>query len=290
VDFNMKIVTRERFMNKMIAILGVAALVLVSVGTLWAQQLVMPGDVSMGHAHLRVSDIAANKHFWVGVGGTPFTLGSGDTAIEGVTFGSVRILLSKGDNIGLAVGSAVNHIGFYVPNVKAAIAKWKDMGFKTENGRNDQQGWVWTPGDLIRFEILEMPGQTVPVAFHHVHLFVAANAAGGIPEAQAWYAKMFAATPGKRAAFDIDNITGGELTFSKSDMPTVPSAGRAVDHIGFWVKNLEAYCRKLEANGIKLEMPYTRRPDLGFSQAFITDPWGTRIELNEPLTQTSQAR
>ena len=277
-------------MNKRITIFSVAALVLVSVGTSWAQQLVMSSDVSMGHVHLLVSDIAANKQFWVAMGGMPLTLGSGDTAVEGVTFGGVRILLRKGDNIGLAVGSTVNHIGFYVPNVKAAIAKWKDMGLKTEAGRNDQQGFVSTPGDLIRVEILEMPGQTVPVAFHHVHMFVSANAAGGIPEAQAWYAKMFAAMPGKRAAFDIDNVAGAELTFSKSDMPTVPSAGRAVDHIGFWVKNLEAYCRKLEANGVKLDMPYTKRPELGLYLAFITDPWGTRIELNEPLTQTSLAR
>lgn len=277
-------------MNRLITIFGVAALLLVSVGTSWGQPLVMASDLSMGHVHLMVSDIAANKQFWVAMGGTPLTLGSGDTAVEGVTFGGVRILLRKGDNIGMAVGSTVNHIGFYVPNIKEAIARWKSMGLKIEAGRNDQQSFVLTPGDLIRVEILEMPGQTVPVAFHHVHMFVSANAAGGVPEAQAWYARMFAAMPGKRAAFDIDNVAGGELTFSKSDTPTVPSAGRAVDHIAFWVKNLEAYCKKLEANGVKLDVPYTRRPDLGLSLVFITDPWGTRIELNEPLTQTSQVR
>jgi catechol 2,3-dioxygenase-like lactoylglutathione lyase family enzyme len=240
-----------------------------------------PGDAVMGHVHLLVSDIDANKKFWMAMGGTPVTLGSGATAIEGVVFGNVRVLLRKADNIGPAAGSGINHIGFYVPNVKAAMAKWKALGLKTEAGRNDQQGFVWTPGDLIRVEILEMPGQTSPVVFHHVHLY--ANSAAAIPEMQAWYKKVFAAVPGKRGAQDNVIVPGGELTFAASEVPVVPTMGRAVDHIGFNVKNLEAFCKKLEAKGIKLDTPYTKRPDLGLSLAFITDPWGTRIELNEPL-------
>jgi catechol 2,3-dioxygenase-like lactoylglutathione lyase family enzyme len=281
-------------MKNLVAILGLAVLALLPLGHASAQAkpgaMVAPGDAVMGHVHLLVSDIDANKKFWVEMGGTPLTLGSGATAIEGVTFGSVRILLRKGDNIGPAVGSTINHIGFYVPNVKAAMAKWKDMGLKTEAGRNDQQGYVWTPSDLIRVEILEMPGQTAPIVFHHVHMYVTANAAGGEPEVQAWYAKMFGATTGKRGAFDTDNVPGAEITLTKSDTPTVPSAGRAVDHIGFNVKNLEAYCKKLEASGMKLDTAYMKRPDVGLAVAFITDPWGTRIELNEPLTQTSELR
>jgi catechol 2,3-dioxygenase-like lactoylglutathione lyase family enzyme len=279
----MKIAMRISSMNKLIASLSVTALIFASVGPLRAQQFVLPSEISMGRIHLLVSDIAANKQFWVAMGGTPSTLGSGNKAIEGVTFGSVHILLHHAEKIGPAAESTVNHIGFYVPDVKAAVARWKDMGLKIENGRNEQQSWIWSPDNLIRVEVLEMPGQTLPVAFHHVHMFVAANAAGGVAEAQAWYAKLFAGRPGKRAAFDIDTVTGAELTFSKSDKPTMPSAGSAVDHIGFWVKNLEAYCRKLKANGVQLEMPYTKQPDLGFWVAFITDPWGTRIELYEPL-------
>jgi hypothetical protein len=34
---------------------------------------------------------------------------------------------------------------------------------------------------------------------------------------------------------------------------------------------------------VKFDMPFTKRPDLGISLAFITDPWGTYIELNEGL-------
>jgi predicted enzyme related to lactoylglutathione lyase len=53
-----------------------------------------------------------------------------------------------------------------------------------------------------------------------------------------------------------------------------------LDHIGFDVKDLQAFIKTLEANGIKLDRPYTKT-DNGGALAFITDPWGTYIELNE---------
>jgi predicted enzyme related to lactoylglutathione lyase len=49
------------------------------------------------------------------------------------------------------------------------------------------------------------------------------------------------------------------------------------------VKGLEAFVKKLEAQGIKFDRPYTPVPALGISIAFITDPWGTYIELTEGL-------
>ncbi|MGH9680123.1 MAG: VOC family protein, partial [Candidatus Acidiferrales bacterium] len=68
-----------------------------------------------------------------------------------------------------------------------------------------------------------------------------------------------------------------------SDTPTVGTQGRMLDHIGFEIVNLEEFCKKAEANGVKFDTPFTKRPDLGISLAFLTDPWGTRIELNEGL-------
>ena len=56
-----------------------------------------------------------------------------------------------------------------------------------------------------------------------------------------------------------------------------------IDHIGFEVKNLEAFTKKLEAQGIKLAVAVRQVPALGISIAFITDPWGTYIELTEGL-------
>ena len=46
----------------------------------------------------------------------------------------------------------------------------------TEVGQNPGQGFVWTPDKLLRVEILEDKTQTVPIAFHHVHFYIADTA------------------------------------------------------------------------------------------------------------------
>jgi hypothetical protein len=49
------------------------------------------------------------------------------------------------------------------------------------------------------------------------------------------------------------------------------------------VRNLAEFCKKLEAQGIKIDVPFRDVPALKITLAFITDPWGTYIELNEGL-------
>jgi predicted enzyme related to lactoylglutathione lyase len=57
-----------------------------------------------------------------------------------------------------------------------------------------------------------------------------------------------------------------------------------MDRAGFDVRNLEEFCKRLEAKGVRLTAPYRRRPDFGnLGTAVITDPWGTVIELTEGL-------
>ena len=79
----------------------------------------------------------------------------------------------------------------------------------------------------------------------------------------------------------VDGIPGVQLRFAKADKAQAPTRHRVLDHIGFDVKNLEAFCKKLEAAGIKLDRPYTKNEQTGTALAFIYDPWGTYIELNE---------
>ena len=270
-------------MKKLILILGLA--VLIPARASWAQ-VAAPNDigVSMGHVHLMVQDVEAGKKFWTAMGGIPGKLGPNDV----FKFPGVLILLRKGEATAAtpSVGSVVGHIGFHVPDTTAALARWKAAGLKTEVGQNPGQGFVWTPDDLTRVEILEDKTQTVPIAFHHVHFYIADTAgASNVLEMQSWYAKMFGAKPGKRGPFDAADLPGVNLTFTKSDTPTVPTKGRMLDHIGFEIVGLEAFCKKAEASGVKFEMPFTKRPDLGISLAFITDPWGTYIELNEGLNK-----
>jgi hypothetical protein len=59
------------------------------------------------------------------MGGTPVKFGMG----EALKFPGVLILLRQGDPQGNgSVGSIINHVGFYVPNVEQAMPKWRAAG------------------------------------------------------------------------------------------------------------------------------------------------------------------
>jgi hypothetical protein len=54
------------------------------------------------------------------------------------------------------------------------------------------------------------------------------------------------------------------------------------------VKNLAEFCKGLESKGVKFDVPYRAVPQLGISIAFLTDPWGTYIELTEGLDKAAK--
>ena len=49
------------------------------------------------------------------------------------------------------------------------------------------------------------------------------------------------------------------------------------------MSNLEEFVRSLEAKGAHIEAPIRQIPDTRLKIAFLTDPWGTYIELTEGL-------
>jgi len=53
------------------------------------------------------------------------------------------------------------------------------------------------------------------------------------------------------------------------------------------VKNLDAFCKALEAKGIKFIRPYRKRDASmnNIATATIVDPWGVSIELTEGLDE-----
>jgi hypothetical protein len=66
-------------------------------------------------------------------------------------------------------------------------------------------------------------------------------------------------------------------------MVNAGTRGRALDHIGFEIRNLPQFIAKLEAAGVKLDSPLWKAGNNTTSIAFLTDPWGTYIELTEGL-------
>jgi len=232
--------------------------------------------VTMGHWHLVSHDVQANKKLFVGMGGRDISRG----AAASVQFPGARINLNLGDEPpgkGGTVDSVINHVGFIVNNVQARVAEWKAAGVPVLPGNNNRldQAFVVTP-DGVRIEILEDKTQAAPIQHEHVHLFLVE---AEIPKAVAWYAKTFGGKSGTRNNQPVVDIPGGQIRFAKTDTPQAKTRGRVLDHIGFDVKDHQAFVRKIEAEGVKLDEPPRKNEATGTTITYITDPWGTRIEL-----------
>src|ERR1700737_379322 len=119
-------------MKKLLSIFGIAVATLMPLRVSRAQ-LAAPNEtgVTMGHVHLVLQDVEAGKTFWLAMGATPSKLG----ANEVMKFPGVLLILRKGEPSGGSVGSVVNHIGFYVPNVQESVTKWKAAGLKKKPGK-----------------------------------------------------------------------------------------------------------------------------------------------------------
>jgi hypothetical protein len=61
------------------------------------------------------------------------------------------------------------------------------------------------------------------------------------------------------------------------------TGGRAIYQMGFELNNLDEFTPKRLAGGIMLNVSYGQVPKTDMYIAFITDPWGTSIELSEGL-------
>ena len=248
-----------------------------SAGTAFAQPAPFnEAGVTMGHWHLASQNAEANKKIFLGMGGE--LIKRGDT--ESVRFPGVLINLTLGNAAGngTSQGSVVNHVGFIVNNVQEQVAKWKANGVAVlpgSNGRLDQ-AYVETP-DGLRMEILEDKNQSMPIRNEHVHLFLPE---AEIAKAQAWYAKTFGGKASTRNNQPVVDIPGVQIRFATADTAQAPTKGRVLDHYGFDVKDHAAFVKKIEAEGVKLDdMP--RKVPSGSSIVYITDPWGTRIEIIE---------
>lgn len=254
------------------------------------------GPVVYGHHHVNATSVAAHKKFFVdALGGVPMTI----AGREIVKFPNVFVFLREQAPTGGTIGTTADHLGLSVPDLRPVIDKLKAGGYRmitresvppdwpvsddiTRNpvGNNSRSiAYVMGPDDL-KVELVQITDQKAAVALQHVHFFGQQR-----EEMQAWYVKVIGATAGAPAAggrFLTATLPGVSLNFSTSPGPVVGTKGRVVDHVGFEVDDLPHVLKKLEAMGITPEN-VRQVPDLGVSVAFITDPWGTFIELTEGL-------
>lgn len=268
---------------------------------LMAELLNEEAPVIVGHYDLNVTSIDEHLRFWVDtLGGTVADFGDSDIAV--IEFPDIFIVLRESPPTGPTRGTTFDHIGFAVPDVPALTTEVVANGYELTVGREPAPGETASPptaGNYGRFSYLLGPdGVKVelvtsseenppPIVHHHVHFvnedFVAM---------QQWYMRAFDATlrPGQTGFFigaDLPGV-GYMLNFFSwlPDEELVGTQGRAVDHVGFEVRDLEAFVQGLEAKGITLASPLRQADELGgIATAAIVDPWGTVIELTEGLRE-----
>lgn len=282
-------------MKRLLALTTCGVLLLAAAGAADAQ--VVPPNaagVSMGHLHFYVADVEANKKFWVALGATEGTrLGT----TEVLRLPGTLVLLTPSERRQPGDGSSVGHMAFRVKSFKRLEAAGFTVRTAPErpgSGNIDlpsgdhievfeedamQVGFVVAPGradDTAERHNRPMVGTIVT---HHLHFYLPA---GEDTAAQAWYVQRFGAIPGIRLRYAAADLPGVNLNFSDATGAVAPTKGRTLDHIGFEVKNLEAFCAALAASGVTFDVPY-RQAAPGLAIAFFTDPWGTYVELTEGL-------
>jgi len=254
--------------------------------------LAASNPVVYGHHHLNVSDTAAQQRLWVDVfGGAPMAFGANAV----VKLPNVLMFMRSEMPTGGTKGTTVNHIGFSVPDLRATLRRVEAAGLPVVTraelppsmdvvdgiahvaGADLRIAFIMAPDD-IKIELVEAPGQSLPLNLHHVHL-AAVNPA----EMRDWYVDIFGARAARSGAFETAELPGVTLSFLPATAKPAGTQGRSLDHLGFEIDGLEAFVRRLESRGIVFDRPYTEIPERGIALAYFTDPWGTYIELTEGL-------
>jgi hypothetical protein len=240
-------------------------LMLIAVALPAAAQLPTPNEagVSAGHHIFVVKDLEATNKFWAALGAEPAQLGN----LKLLKFPGVLFLARQGNSAGGTEGSTIEYLGFKVKNIKESLSKWQAAGIKPMPGGTATEVFLMGPDD-IKYRITEDASLATSIASDAVKMNVPNPAA-----AQAWYAKYFGGP----------SIPGASVQFAQAKGTPAGTKGRALDRLGFEVKNLEQIVQKLQNSGAKLDGPIRKASGMALAVAVLTDPWGTYIELSEGL-------
>jgi len=240
-------------------------------------QLAVPGPsgVVMGHLHLATKDVEASQRFWAALGGV--VVQNGQLQLIQLP-GTFVMLRQSTQTTGGTEGSTVERVMFRVrPSEMLQLIQ------RLEQATGSKFGALLRSPEGVTIELRGAEESQEPaVRMERLDFRTVAPA-----ETRDWYVKTFGAGSGSLSGavppVYIAQLPGLTMYFRKADAAPAGTRGRGLDHIGFEVRNLEEFCKKLEAAGQKFDRPYGRLPNSTTAIAFLTDPWGTYIELTENL-------
>ena len=222
---------------------------------------------------MMVRDLDAHKKIWVDVLGAQ-VVNSG--SLELLKLPGIFLILGRAEPAEGSVGSTVDHFAFRAKDLPGVKAKLAAAGVPIVTDTPAEIVAMFP--DKVKVEFYAAPTISVPLEHFHVHFYAAD------PDAlRAWYVKHFGAAMPTAANANAAGVPGIAFSFRRTDTPQAATKGRSLDHIGFEVKDLEAFCKKLAADGVVFESPFRDVPRIGLKIAFLIDPAGTRIELTEGL-------
>ena len=174
-------------------------------------------------------------------------------------------------------GSVVNHVGFIVDNVQQRVAQWKAAGVTVLPGNNNRldQAFVETP-DGVRMEILEDKTQIVPIRNEHVH-FVAAGSrnsqsAGLVCEDLRRQGRHPQQRAGRGPSGRADPVRQGRHEAGAD------ARARARPH-RFRREGPRSLREEDRGGRHQARRAGSQESPHGNTITYITDPWGTRIEI-----------
>jgi catechol 2,3-dioxygenase-like lactoylglutathione lyase family enzyme len=233
--------------------------------------------ITYGHVHLTVRDMEVHKKLWVDhFGGVVVQKGQ----LTAVRLPGMLIAFRVAEPTSGSMSTVMDHFGFKVQNMADVLAKWRAAGYEVQSEFTGAEGFpnAYLMGpDGVRIELQEDKALAVKASAYHIHFLTP-----DYVKLMNWYVETFSLTPRKRGSLDTTaDAPGMNLSFGNSETARKGTRGSAIDHIGFEVDNLEAFCKALEAKGIKFDVPYREVPSIELKIAYITDPSGVYIELTE---------
>jgi catechol 2,3-dioxygenase-like lactoylglutathione lyase family enzyme len=257
-----------------------SAMFLAVVSNLAYAQIAAPGEmgIAMGHVHLNVDDIEAQKKFWVSqFDAKPLTR----EGLQGVKLPGMLILFTQKAPVHSSQSTVLDHFGFKVRSRSEMVTSCRAAGYVISREFTGSEGFpnAYVVGpDGLTVEMQEDVSLKARAVAQHLHFLLP-----DYLDLRAWYIDTLSMRPSMRGPHESADIPGMNLTFASSKARDLGTKDGLIDHIGFEVRDLQAFCNRLQARGVKLDKPYMKKPGLGIAYALLTDPKGVSIELTEGL-------